>query len=723
MISRQENQFHFINLATIKPLLLGHRTKLAHCLATAWVSLILLILVISLFVHFQASPTVLAAPLPTAPVAPAITPPTPRPPSPALSIAISTTSPIRSPNQQFLPIIIRPPKANPDAVQMLATLTLRAGKRLPDFNLIAPDLPPTQSEAPGLQTTVRNLTYTGALPTASPQVPSRHQPNESTNFVDQWESLFEEDFTGQFPQAGCVTTAPDRDGLQQYWGAENVRGAEPQIAGWPAKGGADGVSAAAGVYPPNLHSWLVCGPFDLTHANKFMVQYSYRLDISDTSSDHLFFGLSLDGKHFQGTAATGVTGQWLTQHLYVQGVTGKAAVWVAWAFESDNDGLFGEGAWINNLQVWRYQTPAALCGNLDAGNKGLVLTPYDPTAAVPAPMIRAGDTVVVENLKEAGVNWVRLGFQANGGSVDLQAYDRMIDTLCAHDISVLGLFNHESLPREDYNSKDEATDAAYRREFADNASFIAAYFAKRITYWEVWNEPNLAEGAFMPPARYAPLLNDTYQAIKRANPTTRVIFGGLASAWKDSYDYLSAVYQELDEKLGGARPFDYLAVHPYPRKKEGPNPAVYLYADRPFGYATIVDKFLQLMTDHGDSDKTIWVTEVGWNSSQRSNNRPSCLAAILVPETQQANYLKPLLDILFTEVSLWNQPDTHAVDKVFWYQYMDVGVANPCHYRKSPGNQDWWFGLYRGDKVTAKPIWCAYQAYPDVCKEAVKPTN
>ena len=129
------------------------------------------------------------------------------------------------------------------------------------------------------------------------------------------------------------------------------------------------------------------------------------------------------------------------------------------------------------------------------------------------------------------------------------------------------------------------------------------------------------------------------------------------------------------------------------------------------------------MTDHDDSDKTVWVTEVGWNSALRSNNRPSCLAAILVPEAQQANYLKPLLDILFTEVTLWNKPGTHAVDKVFWYQYMDVGVANPCHYRRSPGNQDWWFGLYRGDKVTAKPIWCAYQAYPDVCKEAVKPTK
>ena len=33
------------------------------------------------------------------------------------------------------------------------------------------------------------------------------------------------------------------------------------------------------------------------------------------------------------------------------------------------------------------------------------------------------------------------------------------------------------------------------------------------------------------------------------------------------------------------------------------------------------------------------------------------------------------------------------------------------------GSVDWWFGLYRGDKVTPKEAWCAYLAYPLTCDE------
>jgi len=125
------------------------------------------------------------------------------------------------------------------------------------------------------------------------------------------------------------------------------------------------------------------------------------------------------------------------------------------------------------------------------------------------------------------------------------------------------------------------------------------------------------------------------------------------------------------------------------------------------------------MAEHGDGDKQIWITEVGLNSAQASDNHPVCLNAILVEETQQAAYLKAIFDILFHEVTLWGQPDRPAIAKVIWYQYMDVGIADPCHIPDSSGHSDWWFGLYRGDKVTPKPIWCAYQAYPDVCGAAV----
>ncbi|HMN30663.1 MAG TPA: glycosyl hydrolase, partial [Caldilineaceae bacterium] len=329
--------------------------------------------------------------------------------------------------------------------------------------------------------------------------------------------------------------------------------------------------------------------------------------------------------------------------------------------------------------------------------------------------IRPGDTVAVDQLVAADVHWVRLGFHSGEDGISLPEYDRMIDTLCAHGIGILGLLNHETLTRQDYRAGDESELTSYRAEFAGVAEFLAAYYAQRVQFWEVWNEPNLVEGAYLPPADYAQLLQRTYQGIKRANPGAEVLLGGLASAWSDSYDYLSAIYAELDNNLQGARPFDHLALHPYPRKTEGPDPAVYMFADRPAGYNTIIDKFLQVMAEHGDGDKSIWVTEIGWNSALDSPNRPLCFAPVLVPEAEQGRYLKSMFDILFNEVSYWGRPGERAVAKVFWYQYMDVGTLDPCDMTPQP--KDWWFGLYRGDKVTPKRSWCAFAAYPQSCAE------
>ena len=317
------------------------------------------------------------------------------------------------------------------------------------------------------------------------------------------------------------------------------------------------------------------------------------------------------------------------------------------------------------------------------------------------------------------------------GIVDLQAYDRMVDTLCAQGISVLGLVNHETLVRQDFN--DENAAAEYRQEFADTVGFTASHFKGRITYWEVWNEENYdpkPDDPYNPPRvdpqRYAPLLDAAYQSIKAANPQAQVLFGGLASAWGDSHQYFVEVYSWL----GSSRPFDYFAIHPYPRPDEGPDPQVYMYADQP-DYDTIVDKFLKTMSDNNDGDKHVWITEVGWNSSKGSPTRPVCHDPVLVTESEQAAYLKPMFDILFNEVEMWDSPGTPAIEKVVWYQYMDVGIEDPCttsrsvgghayvsfHDMVQAGSVDWWFGLYRGDKVTPKEVWCAYLAYPLTCDE------
>lgn len=623
-----------------------------------------------------------------------------------------------------LPTPTPSPTPNPGMLNTTTALTIRENGS-PDYHMVLPGI----DQIPGLTVTTMSLTYDGPLPAGSPIEPEGQSAN--SNLVDNWDLLFQEDFEGPFP-GGCGVRDLNYGVYERFWWPHTYRPLNGIKAAWPAAGGADAVDPSLGVYPDNLNTWLVCGPFDLSQAEKFIVQYSFWLEILDTPGDLFFSGVSTDGFTFQGQAYTGFSGGWITQREHFFGVTGQPRVWLGWAFESGSGGYGygGEGAWIDDIQVWRYNTPSVVCGNADPGNKGIVLPPYDPTTNGEVPIIRPGDTLAVDALKAAGVDWVRLGFIHKNGSIDWQGYDRMVDTLCANGISVQGLVNHETLLRQDYD--EPASAEAYRQNFSDQAKFIADYYEGRITYWEVWNEPNFLDGAFINPIRYAPLLDDTYQAIKQANPQAKVLFGGLASAWDDSNDYFAQMYSTV----AGVRQFDYFAVHPYANEIYGPNPEIYMYANLPPTNDTIVDKFMETMSDHTQGNKHLWITEVGWNSSKGLPDRPICHDPVLVTEAEQAAYLKPMFDTLFNEVTLWSQM-TLAVEKVIWYQYMDVRVnPSPCDQNQASSSHAyvpvenmtaneadtlWLWGLYRSDKVTPKPVQCAFLAYPNDCQQVFLP--
>lgn len=478
-----------------------------------------------------------------------------------------------------------------------------------------------------------------------------------------------------------------------------------------------------------MDSWLVCGPYNLSQSDNFMVDLALWLEIRD-SADGFLIGASRDGTFFRMQRMWGVSEHWFRLNAYFPWLRGQNNAYIGVAFESDND-IFNldEGAWIDDFQIWRYKTPATVCGNVNPGNKGLVLPSLDPTTGGLSLIIRPGDTLAVDAMKNAGVDWVRLGFVQQNGGIDVRAFDRMIDTLCTNGMSVLGLINNESLLATGYN--DPATAPAYREAFGNLADFLALHYRGRISYWEIWNEPNLPQslgGAFMDPVRYAPLLQEAYDEIKSSNSQAQVLFGGLASAWGDSDLYLEQVYSSFS----GTSPFNRFAVHPYPKAEYGPDPTIYMYEELGPGQDTIIDKFLETMYLRTDGNKHIWITEVGWNSAKNLPNRPICHDPVLVTEGEQATYLKPLFDILFNEVDLWQIPGVSAIDKVIWYQYMDVGTPDPCSggqatdghayvpaQEMTTSEQDvaWLFGLYRSDKVTTKPVWCEYLAYPFTCND------
>ncbi len=139
------------------------------------------------------------------------------------------------------------------------------------------------------------------------------------------------------------------------------------------------------------------------------------------------------------------------------------------------------------------------------------------------------------------------------------------------------------------------------QDYADIMGVLARRYADRPNMvWEVWNEPNLLE--FWEPApnaaAYTDMLRRAYKAIKAESPDTTVLGGAIVF---NDLKFLNAMYA-----AGAAGSFDGLSLHPY---APGRSPD-----DRrdPFTSFNAVPEMKAVMNAHGESSKTIWITEMGW---------------------------------------------------------------------------------------------------------------
>jgi hypothetical protein len=174
-----------------------------------------------------------------------------------------------------------------------------------------------------------------------------------------------------------------------------------------------------------------------------------------------------------------------------------------------------------------------------------------------------------------------------------------------------------------------------------------------IVDWQAWNEPNTP--LFWKPtpdgSGYLELLRGFDSAIHGADPDARILLGGLFPTPRGGIPmttFLSQLYQ------GGARTrFDAVAVHPYART---PGDAIAVIEEA----RTIMDRF-------GDSDASLWVTEVGWASA----GLPSGLT---VGPERQAEYLKQTFELAAAD------RERLRLDGVIWYSLNDTpGQLWPGH--------------------------------------------
>lgn len=532
----------------------------------------------------------------------------------------------------------------------------------------------------------------------------------SPSIPEGWSQLFFDDSPLKNLQWPCDTPFDySSDGFERYW-ASSYNYDVSSDAAWPASGGANSVNPSFSNYPSNMYTWFFCGRYDMSSAESLKVKFDAFINIPDPD-DYLQIAVGVGSSilwQSERLSDDSSANDWRTfETVPIDDIAGLQEVWIGFLFISDGDGSTGEGVWLDNIEANIYKTPS-VCGNLDPGDKGLNIDSH---------MVQSGDTSILDKVSATGTNWVRFVFKPMPGQtvVDVEDYDFIVDGLCERGVSVVAVVNEETISNIAYTPESPG----YRQAFYDEVNMLVDHFDNRVTYWEVWNEPdNFIGGTTVPPYVspfvYAPLLAGAYDNIKTTNPDARVIYGGLASAWEASRNYFDDTYTVF--QLSGIYPFDYLAIHPYTDGRlpqyHGVNPDVYMQAIDP-PYDTILDPFLETMASSGQGNKTVWITELGWNSSLGASNAPQCLNHILVYESDQEDFLTKSFDFLFNNVYLWGSTNQTAVEKTIWYQFMDVGIDADliCGPGQPVDAYAWSYGLYNGN-LNLKPSWWAFWAYP-----------
>lgn len=213
----------------------------------------------------------------------------------------------------------------------------------------------------------------------------------------------------------------------------------------------------------------------------------------------------------------------------------------------------------------------------------------------------------LDAVAQTGATWLRVHLDWNAieptkGEFDWDYADRWIDGARNRGLKVLGLIVNTpqwARPPDTYFSHP-ATDAG---EYARFVTAVVKRYQARISDWEIWNEPNLPlffGHVDLRPLRYVRLLSAAYPAIKLVQPHATVVAAGLSPAVGVDAppNFLNDMY------IAGAKGFfDAIAMHPYVFPGG-------IAADPNNGW-TDINRVHDVMTEHGDGDKLIWMTELG----------------------------------------------------------------------------------------------------------------
>lgn len=211
-----------------------------------------------------------------------------------------------------------------------------------------------------------------------------------------------------------------------------------------------------------------------------------------------------------------------------------------------------------------------------------------------------------QRMKAAGIGWAREEFhwgliQPRRNRWTWANPDQAMATHRRNGVQVVGMLAY-SASWASSNPRAGGDAIFYKPNINDWKNYVGAVTRRYgdVTHWEIWNEPNFFWKPSPNPDEYREILVAAYDTIKGINPNAKVASGGT------TYIDNSFIDSFLDN--GGWEHLDAVAVHYYPGVGPESDPNNRLRDELlKLEYNTIVP--------HGGL-KEIWITEMGWQSSQ-----------------------------------------------------------------------------------------------------------
>ncbi|MFH0790176.1 MAG: glycosyl hydrolase [Candidatus Omnitrophota bacterium] len=285
-------------------------------------------------------------------------------------------------------------------------------------------------------------------------------------------------------------------------------------------------------------------------------------------------------------------------------------------------------------------------------------------------------------MREAGAGFVRMDFlwddiEPEAGKFIFDKYDDIVNILDRNNIGILGLLNYNT--RWDSGCGKWNCPPSDNRLFVNYAVTVVSRYKNRIKYWEIWNEPDSCvywarqDGL----KGYCDLLRQVYIDIKKTDSECQVLNGGFANG-------LISVRQFYEQGIKDY--FDILNIHLFI------SPFEQSAVERVAAYPELV---YQIMAENADSDKKVWVTEIGCPGVRPEIKTKDWWLGKNPTEEQQAEWVRTVLKGLIKN---------NCVERIFWAFFRDT--KNHWH----DGTD--YFGLLRGD-FSKKPAFSVYKECVD----------